>query len=66
MTQQEAGKPTLEEVLGLIDKLSIEDQAKLRAVLLENHEDIRDALLSLSKSGRIWSLEEVERELGLE
>ena len=58
-------KVTFEQVLKLVDQLSLEEQAKLRVTFLEDQEDIRDALQCLANPGRIWSLEEAERELGL-
>ena len=65
MAQPKPEKVSLDEVLKLVEQLSPEEQAKLRVAFLEDQEDIRDALQSLARPGRIWSLEELERELGL-
>lgn len=65
MPQAKPEKVSLEEVLKLVEKLSPEERAKLRVALLEDQDDIRDALRCLADPGRIWTLEEAERELGL-
>jgi hypothetical protein len=65
MVQPKPEKMSLEEVLKLVENLSPEEQAKLRVALLEDQEDMRDAVQCLADSGRMWSLEQVERELGL-
>jgi hypothetical protein len=65
MAQPKPERISVEEILKLVEKLSPEEQAKLRVALLEDQEDIRDALQCLADPGRIWSLEEAERELGL-
>jgi hypothetical protein len=65
MAQPKPEKVSLEEVLKLVENLTPEDQAKLRVALIEEQEDILDALRCLADLGRIWSLEEAERELGL-
>lgn len=59
-------KVTLETVLKLVDQLSPEEQAELRRTFFEDQEDIRIALERLANPGKIWSHEEVKRELGLD
>jgi hypothetical protein len=63
--QRQSNEPTAAQVLELVARLSYAEQAKVRNVLLEDQEDIKTALERLSSPGRIWSLEELEKEFGL-
>jgi hypothetical protein len=63
--QKSEDKATLHQVMQLVEKLSPEDHAKLCTTLLEDQEDIRDAVDCLANPGRIWSMEEAEKELSL-
>lgn len=65
MAMSQPENMSLDGVLDLIDHLSVQDQAKLRNILLEDQEDIRVALERLAQPGKRWSLEELEQELGL-
>jgi hypothetical protein len=56
---------TVEQVLRLVDQLTPEEQAELRQVFFEDQEDIRIALERLAHPGKIWSHEEIKKELGL-
>lgn len=56
---------TADQVLALLEKLTPEEQAKVRNALLEDQEDIRIALKRLAQPGKRWSLEELEQELDL-
>jgi len=65
MAQPSPEKVSLEQILKLVDQLSPEEQAKLRNTLLQDQEDIRLALERLANPGRLWTLEELERDFGL-
>lgn len=60
------GKVTVEQVLKLVDQLTPEEQSELRQAFFEDQEDIRIALERLASPGKIWSHEEIKREVGLE
>ncbi len=58
-------KVTVEQILRLVDQLTPEEQADLRQAFFEDQEDIRIALEVLANPGKIWSHEEIKREIGL-
>ena len=55
---------TLDQVLKLVEKLTPEEQSKLRQSL-EDQEDIRIADERMANPGKTWSHEEIKQELGL-
>ncbi len=56
---------TIDQVLRLVDRLSAEDQTRLRESFLEDQEDICIAEERLKHPGKRWSHEEIKREVGL-
>ena len=58
-------KITLDQVLKLVEKLSPEEQSKLRQAFLEDEEDIRISLERLKQPEKWWTQEELEQELDL-
>ena len=51
--------------LKLVNELSPDEQAELRATLLEDQEDIRIAEERLKNPGKRWSQDELEQDLDL-
>ena len=60
-----AKKASIEQILRLYDALSPEDQAELRRTFVEDQDDIKIADERMKNSERQWTLDEVEKELGL-
>lgn len=58
-------KVTVEQILKLVEQLTPEEQSELRRAFFEDQEDIRIALERLANPGKIWSHQEIKRELGL-
>lgn len=65
MMAQPEEKITVEQVLRLVEQLTPEEQAELRQAFFEDQEDIRIALERLANPGKVWSHEEIKREVGL-
>lgn len=58
-------KITLDQVLKLVEKLTPEEQSKLRQAFLEDEEDIRISLERLKQPEKWWTQEELEQGLDL-
>ena len=61
--RQPEEKITLDQVLNLVEKLTPEEQSKLRQAFLEDEEDIRISLERLRKPEKWWTQDELEQGL---
>jgi hypothetical protein len=58
-------KPSIAQVLKLVEQLTPDEQSELRKAFLEDEEDARIALERLKEPGRLWSLDELEQGIDL-
>ncbi len=68
MAMSKVKKPSVAQVLKLVDQLSLKEKSKLSNALLEELEDkqdVRIALYRLKHPGKRWSHKEIKRQISL-